>query len=250
LRQMFLYGGFGDNFEATSRPFIEAAGGESARIALLCATSATLDRYMPYYKEPWRRLGAPEIIPVYPIADTTELSAEALETLRACTAVFMCGGDTRVYHAVYTRGEAGAILRERYQAGMPYAGLSAGALVTPATASVWGDRLTTATNRLTLNGSEYDCDAELYMAPGLGFLQDVVVEAHFSQNGGFPRLVAAMGQSGAPKGLGFDDEICVEITDETAALVHGIGRAFFMRRLEGARFEATVLEPGQTFQLK
>lgn len=250
MRRLFLYGGVTKTFEQLSRPFVSAAGGANARIALLCPSGDPgWDRYLPYYLEPWHRMGA-EVLPVHPVAGTTELDAEALSMLRTCSAVFMCGGDTRRYHSIYVQGPAGDILRDRYRAGMPYAGMSAGALVTPDTASIWGDRLTTPTNRLALRGSEDGCDEELQMAPGLGYLSGTVVEAHFSEQGGFPRLVAAMDQSRAPRGLGLDDSICVEIADETTARVHGQGRAYRFKRLATGRLEVAVFDPGQEFRLE
>ena len=251
MRRLFLYGGVTKIFEQLSRPFVDAAGGANARIALLCPSGDPgWDRYLPYYLEPWHRLGAAQVLPVCPVAGTTELDDDALHTLRTCTAVFMCGGDTRRYHAVYVQGPAGAILRDRYRDGMPYAGMSAGALVTPDTASIWGDRLTTPTNRLALRGSEDGCDAELQMAPGLGYLPGTVIEAHFSEQGGFPRLVAAMEQAGAPRGLGLDDSICVEIADETLARVHGQGRTYRLTRVGSGWLKVAMFDPGQEFTLE
>jgi predicted amidohydrolase len=45
LKRAFLYGGVSNNFKEVSEPFIEAAGGNKARIALLVQDSAQLRGY-------------------------------------------------------------------------------------------------------------------------------------------------------------------------------------------------------------
>lgn len=245
MRRMFLYGGFADNFEAIHAPFVAAAGGAHARIALLFPPDS--ERFLDRYCEPWRRLGAGEIVPILPTRD--QLEPEALAAIERCNAIYMGGGDTRVYHKLYATGQARELIRHMYAAGVPYGGVSAGALVTPAVCSIWGDRLTTEANRLTLRGSEDGCDAELQLGEGLGLLSGCLTEAHFAELGSFPRLVAAMEQSGVALGLGFDDPICLEIRDEREGLVHGQGRAYILRQQGARRLAVEVLEPGDGFSL-
>jgi cyanophycinase len=251
MRQLFLYGGRADNFEQTSQPFIEAAGGHGARIALLFPTGALgWDRNLSWYADPWLQLGVAEVVSIHPVGETARLDDATLSDLQSCTGIFMCGGDTRLYHRVYAQGDAKVIIRDAYQSGIPYAGLSAGALLTPVICPVWGDRLTLPTHTLLLRGSEDGCDEELQLGDGLGFLRNMIIETHFSERGGFPRIVAAMEQAQVAHGLGFDNPICVEIGDETNAKIRGQGRAYLFERSEGHTLVTTVLEPGQKFCLK
>lgn len=251
MRQLFLLGGVNDNLEVASRSFVAAAGGEKARIALLLpvAGGRSWERYVPYCQEPWSSLGVQHVVPIAPAEGSTELSAEQLEALAGCTGIFMAGGDTRAYHAVYAQGAAREVLRDVYRRGVPYAGLSAGALLTPDSALIWGDRLTTATNQLCLRGSEDECEEELLIGPGLGFLPNVLVECHFSEQGGFPRLIAGLEQTGAPVGLGIDDQMVAEVRDEQQVHIHGVGRVYLVKRQASGSYELTVMEPGQSFPL-
>lgn len=247
MRRLFLHGGTFDNFAATSAPFVEAAGGRSARIGLLFTYG--WEPFLDHYRQPFLALGAAEVEVICPPADGAALDAEALARLRRCTGLYMGGGDTRQYHAIYAQGEARAAIREAYWRGVPYGGFSAGALIVPATCTIWGDRLTTSTNRLCLRGSEDGCDEELLLGEGLGLLRDCLVEAHFSELGGFPRLVAAMERRPVRYGLGIDNPICMEIRDEQEIRIHGQGRAYILERREGGGLCAHVLEPGQRYTL-
>lgn len=265
MRQLFLFGGsMGPQFGPTARPFLRAAGGKEGRIALLFMSGAPgWERFLPLYRDPWLAEGGGEVVPILPEADG-RLSDAALSELKRATGIFMCGGDTRVYHRVYAEGEVREAIRAAYAAGVPYAGLSAGAQVAPVVASVWGDRLTTPTNQIVFGGAEGRCEAELQLEVGLGLIGDLCVETHFSEEGGYTRLLAAMEVSGAPlreatscgtklarssevasRGLGIDQQICVTIEDETRLSVAGQGRAYLVSRLDQRRYETRVLQPGE-----
>jgi hypothetical protein len=73
MRRLFLFSDLADNFEALSTAFVEAAGGRSARIALLLAGGPGWERYVPRYRAPWMRLGAAEVIPIAPLGDDLRL---------------------------------------------------------------------------------------------------------------------------------------------------------------------------------
>lgn len=247
MRRLFLHGGTFDNFETTSAPFIEAAGGRSARIGLLFTYG--WEEFLDRYRLPFLALGAAEVEVICPPPGADALEPAALERIRRCTGLYMGGGDTRQYHAIYTRSDTRAAIRQAYWQGVPYGGFSAGALIAPAECTIWGDRLTTPTNRICLRGSEDGCDDELLLGDGLGLIQDCLVEAHFSELGGFPRLAAALERRPIRYGLGIDNPICLEIRDEQEIRVHGQGRAYVLERREGGGLGVKMLNPGQRYTL-
>jgi cyanophycinase len=246
MRRLFLHGGTFDNFTATSAPFVEAAGSRNARIGLLFTHG--WEPFLDRYAQPFKNLGAAEVEVIAPEPGSDRLGEAALERLRRCTGLYMGGGDTRRYHAVYAAGEVRAAIREAYRRGVPYGGFSAGALIAPADCTIWGDRLTTPTNQVCLRGSEEGCGDELLVGDGLGLIRDCLVEAHFSELGGFPRLVAAMERRPVRYGLGIDNPICLEVRNEQEIRVHGRGRAYLLERREDGLC-VHVLEPGQGFAL-
>ncbi|HBR10552.1 TPA: hypothetical protein DD712_04825 [Candidatus Acetothermia bacterium] len=85
--------------------------------------------------------GAAEVVPIVPIEDSTELSAEAISCLRYCSGAFIGGGDTRKYHKIYACTEVRAIIRELYQSGIPFGGVSAGVLISTKACTIWGAKL-------------------------------------------------------------------------------------------------------------
>lgn len=255
MRKLFLYGDIADNFESVSAPFIEAAGGRSSRIALLLAGGPDWEQYLPQYRDPWMRLGAAEVIPLVPASEDLKLDAAQIAQLKLCSGVFMGGGDTRRYHQIYTLPEARAIIRELYNAEVPYGGVSAGALIVGEQCTIWGSKVITPTNEYFVRASFYsdpakDSDVQLRVGKGLGLLHDCIVEAHFSELGGFPRLVQAMELTESTYGLGLDEPICLEIRDEVFIKVHGRGRVYFLKRLSSLKFEVRVLEPGDELELR
>jgi len=161
MKRVFLYGDVADSFEANSAWFVEAAGARDARIALLLMGGPSWERYVARYRDPWTRLGAAEVWPIVPMEGMTQLSAEALACLRSCTGIFIAGGDTRQYHRIYACPEVAAIVRERHEAGVPFGGASAGALIAPETCILWGSKVTTAANEFFLRPkSDLRCAAK------------------------------------------------------------------------------------------
>ncbi|MCR4404624.1 MAG: Type 1 glutamine amidotransferase-like domain-containing protein [Candidatus Acetothermia bacterium] len=199
-------------------------------------------------------MGVREVIPIAPLGDELKLSPSQIAELRRCSAVFVGGGDTRRYHQIYVLSEARAIIRELYASGIPYGGVSAGALIAPEACIIWGSKVITPTNEYLVRTSLYldpakDGDVQLRVDQGFGLLRDCIVEVHFAELGGFPRLAEAMELTGSTFGLGIDEPICLEIQEEAFAKVHGRGRACLLKRLGPLRFEARVFEPGDEFEI-
>lgn len=248
MQQLFLFGNLAGNFAEVSRPFFAAAGGAGARVALLVSAARGWQPFLKYYVEPWASIGLTDVQVIAPEGDGKP-SAETLERLAECSAIFMGGGDTRQYHSAWVESPARDLIRARHAAGVPYGGVSAGALLATGVSTIWGDRLRARANPLVLRGSEDGCEDELRVGPGLGLLNGCMTEAHFSELGGFPRLAAALEVGGEPVGLGFDDPICLEVQDGREVLVHGEGRAFRLTRNGYRRFGVEVFEPGDRFLL-
>jgi len=255
MKRVFLFGDMADNFEANSVSFVEAAGGGSARIALFLIGGPGWERYVPRYRDPWMHLGAAEVCPIVPVEGTTQLSDDGLACLRFCSGIFIGGGDTRQYHSIYACPEVAAIIRERHEASVPFGGASAGALIAPDACIIWGSKVTAAANEFFIRPKSHfdpakDGDVKLKVGKGLGLLQDCIVETHFSERGGFPRLLAAMEQTRSSTGLGIDEPICLEVRDGASMRVFGRGRAYVLRRAGSLGFGVKVLEPGDELDLR
>lgn len=250
MSRLFLCGGMTSNFGAITTPFVAAAGRGAGRIALLFPGRPGWEPYVARYRDPWLAAGAGQVDVIVPDPETLALNEEAIATLRTATGIFMGGGETRRYHAAYAVGQVRSLIRERVQAGVPYGGMSAGSLLATERCAIWGDRITVGCSVRPLGGAEKGCGEELQLGHGLGLAEGFVIEAHFSDRGGFPRLVAMLEGTGEPLGIGLDDPVCLEVADGGEAVVHGDGRAWLVRPAGLGQVNVTALEPGTRFALR
>lgn len=213
------------------------------------------EKYLPRYRDPWLHLGAKEVIPIASLGEDLKLDTAQIAQLKLCSGIFMGGGDTRKYHKIYVGTDVGASIRELYQSGIPFGGVSAGALISAEFCVVRGCKVTTEANEYFVQTKLYydplkDGDVQLQLEKGLGLVKGCLIEAHFSELGRFPRLVQAMELTKSAYGLGLDEPICVEILNESLLRVHGRGRAYFLKRLGPLNFEVRVLEPGDELEIE
>jgi len=254
MRQAFLFGELAADFPEVVRPFVSAAGGPNAVIALLLGGTPDQERWVPAYRDPMLAAGAGTVWVFTPDPDRPEVPPEVLQHIRSSTGIFVGGGDPLRYHRLYTGGAVAALIRERYRAGVPYAGLSSGALIAPRCCILGGWQVNRGGHRCTIHARHRMKEAvpeELVLGEGLGLLSGCTVEVHCSEWGALPRLMAALEQSGCRCGLGIDEPACVELRDEQEGRVYGQGRVYWVQRESANRqFRVRVLEPGETFSLQ
>ncbi|MGE7823711.1 DUF120 domain-containing protein [Paenibacillus sp. NPDC093718] len=251
LRSLFIYGDIGENFDATSLPFIKRSGGIDARIAVLGLGGPSWEPYFNrVFRERWIRLGAQHIFSITP-DENMEVEQNVYEDLFKCSGLLICGGDTRKYYKAYvSNAKMNNAINTLYRKGIPIAGVSAGALISTSPCTIWGSKVSTDQNEFIIRSS-YDKtiqENELETGNGLGLIKNCMVEPHFSEFGGFSRLIAAMQKTSAKLGIGCDEPICLEITDETRVKIHGMGRAYYVIN-NTDDFTVKIFEPGQEFQL-
>ena len=252
-RSLFLFGDQHDNFGETSRPFIEAAGGGTAKIAVLTAGGPKAQPYVARITAPWQQMGV-EVVTIGPEEYAGEPDEGMAQAIRQCDGIFMCGGETRHLQRIYVASALGDLIRDMYSAGVPFAGVSAGALLAAEQCAAWGGIVTTPTNEyyVRYRGCYEELDGDktaiqLELDKGLGLVHDCVFEPHFSEMGGFPRLVTVMQWTGVTHGYGLDEPICLVIEDGRPTRVLGQGRLYHLERTVSDRFELTVYEPGAEF---
>ncbi len=217
LGRLFIIGGGEDRCcgAGVLEKFVELAGGDRARIALVTTATGIPDEVHAEYEQVFRKLGVDDTreLRLHGRADADGDLAEAV--LRQATGVFFSGGDqSRIRALVGSR--TNEVLAERLGHGLVVAGTSAGA---------------TALGRTMILGGEGPevAAATVRTAPGLGLLDGVLIDMHFGERERLPRLLSAVAL--AP------DHIGVGIDENTAVLV------------EAGRFEvlgsgvATVVDP-------
>ena len=244
---VFLYGHVAETFTAIIEPFVAAArGGDGdGRIALLMQDRASR-RYLPGYHDPLVDNGATEVAPVLP-GSSGRLDDRAMETIAASSGILMAGGHVPSYHRSYVASPARDLIRNRVASGVPFAGVSAGALLTTEVLIHTGDRASAKEGGHRLLAVEFDqTGGPLGFGDGLGLVEDTLVEPHFTGFGGFPRLLAGMEESGTPVGIGIDDEAGVAIAGGELSVL-GAGLVYLLRRQQPGSVSVTTHAPGTAF---
>ena len=193
---LFLPGG-SEAFDAVAEEFVPVAGGCDARIVVLTQTCEGWEKHESEYVQPWIRRGISSYYPVVPdeqgMLDLDSVSAR----LHEATGIFIGGGHTPTYHRLYATEPIRGVIRERYQAGVPIAGVSAGALIALALCVLFPKAERQA----------------MEIRPGLGLLDDVLVGVHFSERNALPELLEAMVKTQTRTGWGIDGSACAVFED-------------------------------------
>jgi cyanophycinase len=108
-------------------------------------------------------------------------------------------------------------IQQFYEEGGTIAGTSAGASVMSDTMLVSGD-----------SDSSHRVGANLLMAPGLGYLKDVIIDQHFAERGRIGRLLGAVAQNPRLLGLGLDENTAIVVEQAKRFQVVGEGAAYVL----------------------
>ncbi len=212
-RLLFLIGGSeGDILDAVADEFVRAAGGRDATIALLMIGGPGWEGYLPRYVEPWERRGASRHHVIVPGDDGVLDVRAATSQLREASGIFIAGGRTSTYHRLYASEPIRSLIRQRYDEGVPVAGLSAGAMISPGVCLL----------RPTPNAP----DQRFEIVQGLGLIADLIVEVHFAGGQGtLPTLLEGMSRTQMLRGLGMDASACAML--ENGRLKRVLGRSVY-----------------------
>jgi cyanophycinase len=138
-----------------------------------------------------------------------------LEILQDASVVFFTGGGQLRITTVFGGTELCERVQEFYRRGGTLAGTSAGASVMSDTMLVSGD------------GEEsHRIGSSLQMAPGLGYIKDVIVDQHFAERGRIGRLLGAVAQNPRLLGVGLDENTAIVVEGELCFRVLGEGAVY------------------------
>ncbi len=184
------------------------------RLVVTTVASHNPRGYFEQYEKAFRDLGVTDLCELY-INNRGEASgAEFLSLFEGATGVFFSGGDQlRITSQI---GDTPVMKRvlEIYQAGGVIAGTSAGA------AAMCETMLVKGTSR------ESHRIGDLHMAPGLGLIQDVIIDQHFAERGRMGRLLGAVAQNPRMLGVGIDEDTAIVVESNRHFTVVGDGAVY------------------------
>ncbi|MDU3723036.1 MAG: cyanophycinase, partial [Clostridium celatum] len=66
------------------------------------------------------------------------------------------------------------------------------------------------------------------MSPGLGLVNNIIIDQHFAQRGRIGRLLTAIAQNPEVLGIGIDEDTAIIVSDKGVAEVIGSGAVYFV----------------------
>jgi cyanophycinase len=214
---LFLMGGM-PAWEKVAGYFVRAAGGRSAKTVILLPGGLGTIRHLPDYTGPLRQYGLTGAEGIFP-EKSKDLDLERAQRYIGKADGILCGGGpTQVYQHMFAREPLLSLIRTRYESGVPYAGISAGALIVPAKNVYW-------------EGEVEDKDLKVFS--GLGLAEGFIVDVHFTEWHRLPRILEAMAKTGILHGWGIDEGACAVFQDRRFAGI--IGRGVYRIELTSIR---------------
>lgn len=192
------------------RRFVALCGGEAARIAII-PTASVLAETGPNYEVVFQDLGVDEAFSL-PINTRDEAQQDDyLEQLKRANGIFITGGNQLRLSTILGGTPIAKAIRRQNAAGVHVAGTSAGAAIMPEHMIAGG-----STGALpTQQGVTF--------APGLGLLNKVIIDQHFSQRNRLGRLLSAVSYNPFASGLGICEDTAAFIGPDDVLEVVGNG---------------------------
>jgi cyanophycinase len=197
------------------REFVRLAGSGTLVVATLASKNAGAELW-ENYRRVFTELGVKQIRHLDVESREETRDATRMDMIAQADAIFFTGGD----QLQLTSQLGGTPLCDRIQAfyyerGGVIAGTSAGASVMCETMLVSG------------NGDEsHKIGDTLRMAPGLGFVKDMIIDQHFAERGRIGRLLAAVAQNPRILGVGIDEDTAILVEKGKCFQVLGSGAVY------------------------
>lgn len=167
------------------------------------------------YRGIFRKLGVAEVVHLS-IGDREEVHSnlKLQDTLASAGGIFFTGGDQLRITSKLGGTALCQQIQDLYANGAVMAGTSAGASI--------------LTETMIVSGPErsHRIGDSLRMAPGLGFLRDLIIDQHFAERGRIARLIGIVTQNPRVLGLGIDEDTAVVLRDEKEFEVLGAGAVY------------------------
>ncbi|HEY0368262.1 MAG TPA: cyanophycinase [Chthoniobacterales bacterium] len=187
----------------------------SGKLVVTAVASSDPDGVFEEYERVFRELGVRHVANLDVRAREEAKDKKNVSILDDANAVFFTGGDQLKITSQIGDTPVFNRIREIYRAGGLIAGTSAGASVVCSTMLVGGSARTSPRLGDTVQ-----------MAPGLGFIRDVIIDQHFAERGRMGRLLGAVAQNPKTLGLGIDENTAVVIDGHESFYVVGAGAVY------------------------
>lgn len=191
---------------------------DSEKEKLIIATIATEYPEKSYekYKNVFNKLGIKNIEKLDINSREDAFDEKNINLVNTANLLFFTGGDQLRITSMIGGSPIYDSIKELANNGGLIAGTSAGASVMSDTMIVQGED----------DESPHKCT--LKMSPGLGLVNNIIIDQHFAQRGRIGRLLTAIAQNPEVLGVGIDEDTAIVVSDEGIAEVIGSGAVYFV----------------------
>ena len=185
---------------------------------LLVATIASeiQEEMEDIYNKVFREIGVKNI-EFLNIDDRTESYLEEnIELIKDSKLIFFTGGDQLKITSLIGGTPLNKALMDGMQNGKIIVGTSAGASVMSGTMILEGE-IEESPKKYSIN-----------MSPGLGLIENVIIDQHFSQRGRIGRLLTAVAENPEYLGIGIDEDTAIVVDERKIIKVIGNGAVYII----------------------
>lgn len=185
---------------------------------LVVATIATQYPEKSYqnYKNVFTNLGIKNIDKLDISTREDAFNKKNIDLINSANLLFFTGGDQLRITSMIGGSPVYDAIKSLCANGGLIAGTSAGASVMSDTMIVQGED----------DESPHKCT--LKMSPGLGLVNNIIIDQHFAQRGRIGRLLTAIAQNPEVLGIGIDEDTAIVVSDKGTAEVIGSGAVYFI----------------------
>ncbi len=189
------------------RRFVELGGGKNARVLVITVATELPVEVGAEYIEVFERIGVGDVR-TFDVSkrDAANLDS-AVKMIENASCIYFTGGDQLRITKLLGGTRVDAALHEAAHRGVTLGGTSAGASMMSSTMIVEGEAETNP--RVSI----------VDMAPGMEFLDGVVIDQHFAQRGRLGRLLSAVAQYPHHLGLGIDENTAVIVQNHVLEVI-------------------------------
>lgn len=204
-KHLFLFGGGPPFTPKIAKLFAKQASKTNAPVSILCLERDGWEQYMPRYKQALINAGLNEFNYV-PLPSTPV--SKAIQSIKNSSGIIIGGGDTNLYADYIVETAISSAIKESYEAGVPVAGFSAGALISPERCII----------------SPKDNTEEVFQhRKGLGLISEVSIAVHFTQWNEESHLRNIVNRFHPPFNYGIDEETGIYFLNGHLEAIEGQG---------------------------
>lgn len=217
---------------------LKQAGGVDANIVILPAASSIPEEVGQNYLDAFKKLGAKNanVVQIYNRDDVEK--PETIEMIKSANGVLFSGGDQSEITKKMMGSKIHQILLDKYRnEHFVIAGTSAGAMC--------------MSHEMITGGNNIDSfrKGTVFMAKGMGFIPELIIDSHFIRRGRFGRLTEAVAKYPDLVGVGLGEDTGLIIKNKKEFQVIGSGMAIVFDARNATHNNQRILDDGTPMTL-